>query len=654
MPGNSGSIRAGGAFVELFTDKSKLVKGLKDAGKDLKDWGKSVTAVGQTIFAAGLAMKGAMAASATIFAETGAGLVRMSEKTGIGVASLSALSYAADQTGTDMETLEKAIFQMDKRLGMAIIGDDEGAKGFRRLGLSIQDLANMSPEQRLMTISDALARIPDAAERAAAKAGVFGKMGGQLAPLLDHGSGAIKRLMGEADRLGITLSTSDALAAQDLDRAMRGAWATVKGTAVAIGSALAPAFTEFFTSARDSIGQVVVWIKENRGLIASASAVATGIIVTGAAVMALGYALSGVGMILGGMATAWVGFWGIITGAFTAVASTILFILSPIGLVVAAVVGLGTYVVYNSGLIGKAIDGLGSVFEELSADTKVAFDAIKAALSAGDFSAAANVLWAYLKLEWVRGTAFLTTKWAEMKSLLAEAWDVDLFASVRSAWIETIAFLEKAFVELQRFLAKSGTAQFIQKIVAKDLATAFAVLTGQDVGEVQKTLQEDLARRGGAVIGDQGARDQKESIDRDRDKQLADDKAATEERRRVFRLTHAPEIAHAGADRTQAEIDAQFALDKARADLHVAADAARIATTRPHKNLAKAADAGDEINVLGKGSQFGTYSAEAAFGLGGGIAGDISDTAKSTKQAAKDLEVMRGILEANPILAWGD
>src|ERR1700733_8992672 len=156
MGGSSSAVRAGSAFVELFSDKSKLSRGLKAASAEVKSWGEGVTAIGTKIFAAGLGIKGALSAAAGIFAEVGSSLSHMSARTGMSVESLSQLSYAADQTGVDMEGLEKSIGKMQQNLGHAIIGDEAGAKGFERLGLSVQKLANESPEQQMLDIADAI------------------------------------------------------------------------------------------------------------------------------------------------------------------------------------------------------------------------------------------------------------------------------------------------------------------------------------------------------------------------------------------------------------------------------------------------------------------------------------------------------------------
>lgn len=58
MPPSSGAIRAGRAFVELFADDSKLVRGLKSAQKKLEGYGKGVRSSGLKMMALGGAIVG--------------------------------------------------------------------------------------------------------------------------------------------------------------------------------------------------------------------------------------------------------------------------------------------------------------------------------------------------------------------------------------------------------------------------------------------------------------------------------------------------------------------------------------------------------------------------------------------------------------------
>ena len=105
---SSQGIRAGQAFVELFADDSKLVRGLKAAEKRLKAFGAGVQSIGTKLFGLGAATVAPLLGAANVFNEFGSQLDDMSQRTGISAESASALGYAAKLSGTDLETLEGA------------------------------------------------------------------------------------------------------------------------------------------------------------------------------------------------------------------------------------------------------------------------------------------------------------------------------------------------------------------------------------------------------------------------------------------------------------------------------------------------------------------------------------------------------------------
>ena len=63
MPSNSGAIRAGRAFVELFADDSRLVRGLRSAERKLKGWGAGVKDIGRKMAEVGAAVVTPLVAS---------------------------------------------------------------------------------------------------------------------------------------------------------------------------------------------------------------------------------------------------------------------------------------------------------------------------------------------------------------------------------------------------------------------------------------------------------------------------------------------------------------------------------------------------------------------------------------------------------------
>ena len=76
MPSTRG-IRAGRAFVELFADDSKLVRGLRRAKKKLKAFGDSIRNFGLKLAGLGAAMLAPLAASAKVLSNYGDQVAKM-------------------------------------------------------------------------------------------------------------------------------------------------------------------------------------------------------------------------------------------------------------------------------------------------------------------------------------------------------------------------------------------------------------------------------------------------------------------------------------------------------------------------------------------------------------------------------------------------
>ena len=89
-------IRAGRAFVELFADDTRLVRGLRIAEARLKAWGNSVRSIGAKLFAAG----GGVVVAEVVAAEfegTPTGDRRVAE--GVAGRSDSGMKIGSDQAG---------------------------------------------------------------------------------------------------------------------------------------------------------------------------------------------------------------------------------------------------------------------------------------------------------------------------------------------------------------------------------------------------------------------------------------------------------------------------------------------------------------------------------------------------------------------------
>jgi hypothetical protein len=367
MAGSQG-IRAGAAFIELFADDSKLVRGLKHAQGEFRKFGRAVETIGAGLKTAGTWMLGVGAAVAAplvgatkMFGDMGKELVGMSRRTGMTVEALSELSFGAQQSGSDLETLETGVRRMQRVIGTAAQGSHAAATALAQLGLSTGRLLAMSPEEQFSAVAEALSRIADPTLRAAAAMQVFGRGGTALLPMVERGAAGLAEMRAEAQRLGLTISTDDAQAAMKFHETMNLMWASLKRVAFAVGSALAPTLEEAARWLIDAARAASQWIKEHQGLIVLALKVGAAVAVAGGAILALGTVISTVG----GVFTTLASVLSVAGTLLPMIGAAIGAILTPVGAVVTAVVVLGGalaaligYGLYASGALGRAWDWL--------------------------------------------------------------------------------------------------------------------------------------------------------------------------------------------------------------------------------------------------------------------------------------------------------
>jgi len=390
MTNNANSIRAGRAFVELFADDTKLARGLRAAEKRLQGWGKNVAKIGGVIMGMGLAVLTPLSLAVKTFADFGDSIAKASDRTGVAIETLSEYAYAAGQSGANLEIFEGSLRKMQKFLVEGAKGGEASIETLRRLGLTIQDLNGLTPDQQFERIADRLAKIESPALRAALAMEVFGKTGTTLLPLIKDGAKGIQALREEARRLGLTISEDDARAAEVLgDR-----WADLgkiwKATKVSIGAALAPALTDLL---KEMIGLALTasqWIKQNRELFVLLAKGGVIVLALGAGILALGAALIAAGAAAGGFLAllAAVKATLVALGAFVAFAASFA---TPAVLMVGAIGAMtGAFVAFGLKASG-AMQGFGAVF-------KGVFSGVMDALLSGNMELAFGTMLGGLQL----------------------------------------------------------------------------------------------------------------------------------------------------------------------------------------------------------------------------------------------------------------
>ena len=206
------SIKAGKAEVEIGI-RSRIAAGAKQVAADLKNLGGKVSGVGRSLATLATAAAAPLAGMTLSFAAAGDNLDKMSKRTGVGVKALSELAFAAEQSGASLDSVEKGIRGMQRSLLNAEMGSKTATDALSALGLSVDELSGMSPEDQFTKIADAIGDVEDPSKRAALAMQLFGRAGSELLPMMSENAEGIANLRKEANELGRTMTAEDAQAA---------------------------------------------------------------------------------------------------------------------------------------------------------------------------------------------------------------------------------------------------------------------------------------------------------------------------------------------------------------------------------------------------------------------------------------------------------
>lgn len=409
MASNAG-IRAARAFVEVFMDDEKLQRGIKRVQRSMRAMAAGITQAGRTLFTGALVAAAPLIGAVTKFASVGDEIDKLSRRTGIGAERLSEYAFALDKNDASLGDFRSGLKNMAGFLQLAEQGGKEQQRTLEALGLTYEDLAGLSQDDRFLLFAERLSMVEDVGRQSALAVDIFRGAGEKLLPTLQLGVEGINALGKEAHETGNIMSQEQAAAAAKLTDAYAKVKDTFTGIVVQIGSALAPAMTELAGVVSRNASGVVTWVQANQSAIRTFAAGVAFVGGLGIAFIGLGASISAAATILGAATATFTTLTAVATGSLGAIAAGIAFLTSPVGLLTAALVVAGAAFIHFSGLGTAALDALKSAFGPLVDEANESFAAIKAALSAGQYQVAARILMLTLKQEFLRGLNALTAE----------------------------------------------------------------------------------------------------------------------------------------------------------------------------------------------------------------------------------------------------
>lgn len=181
-------------------------------------------------------------------------LGKLSQQTQISVEALQTFGAVADEAGIGSEAFAKSLRRLTVGLGKA---DPEKDNVFKKIGLDVQELKALKPEDTFLKIADSLANISNDAERAAAANTIFGKGGITLLPLINGGADALKRAADEAGRIGGVLTQDQVDRVEQMNDRFTQVGKAIGGIINQVTAGLAPAL--------DAVAQQFLEVFQNLG-----------------------------------------------------------------------------------------------------------------------------------------------------------------------------------------------------------------------------------------------------------------------------------------------------------------------------------------------------------------------------------------------------
>lgn len=138
---------------------------------------------------------------------------KLNQRLGASTEALSQYKYVADLTGVSFNTLTTGWQRMTRRIAEAAQGTGEAKNALAELGLDVQKLNELAPEDQFEVLADAIISVKNPADQVRLAMKLFDSEGVALLQTMQGGSEAIRAMRGEADRLGLTLDQDTANAA---------------------------------------------------------------------------------------------------------------------------------------------------------------------------------------------------------------------------------------------------------------------------------------------------------------------------------------------------------------------------------------------------------------------------------------------------------
>ena len=308
-------------------------------------------ALGSILPAVGVAGIAAMGKQAIDAADN---LNDLSQRVGVAVPTLSKFGAAAEDSGTSIEEVAKAMGRLSKGIVDPASKTNEALKS---IGVSSTDAAGKvrSVDAIMLDLADRFSKMPDGAEKTALALELFGKSGMNLIPMLNGGRDALSQY-------AATIDKDMAEAADKFNDALNAVSRSLAGPFNKAVTALLPLITQLANAIAGMAEAFAKLPAPVQGLIGSVTAIVAAFVILAPAITAVVSAMTAIGPVIASIGSALAALGPVIVGIFS----------GPVGWVALAIAaGAAIYAFRDQ--IGDAFNTLGGILTEAAKGFKYLF-----------------------------------------------------------------------------------------------------------------------------------------------------------------------------------------------------------------------------------------------------------------------------------------
>lgn len=234
---------------------SKLAKGMKTAFR------VGAAAVGVTAVAIGGLSKAIYSAAkeTAIYGDT---IDKQSQRVGLSAEAYQKWDYVMKIAGTEMGNMRIGLKTMTNQLDQARKGSADAQENFAKLGISMDELNNMSREEAFGAVIKGFQGMEDSTERAALANKMFGRSGQELTPLFNQSAESTDELIKKAEDYGMIMSNDAVKASAEFQDSLT----TLSQTSTGLKNRLTAELLPGITSVTDGLALMFTSGGQEEGL----------------------------------------------------------------------------------------------------------------------------------------------------------------------------------------------------------------------------------------------------------------------------------------------------------------------------------------------------------------------------------------------------